>query len=78
MSLDRLSEDARETTRLNLTSSGGGCTAAFEWRAPGDLLLIDNARMLHRATTRHMPVGCRRKMLRVSIAGSVPLAAHGT
>jgi len=60
-----------------LSESGGGC-AAFQWRAAGDLLIVDNARMLHRATTLEMPRGSQRKMLRVSIAGGRPLAVLGS
>lgn len=56
----------------HLVSPSGGGRTIFEWRAPGDLLLIDNARMLHRAKTHAMPSGCRRRMLRISIAGSPP------
>ncbi len=58
------------------SEAGGGC-APFRWAAPGDLLLIDNARMLHRATTRHMAVGERRKMLRISIVGGHPEPPSG-
>lgn len=47
--------------------------ARFEWQQSGDLLVIDNARMLHRATTAAMPEGSRRKMLRVSIRGERPV-----
>ena len=47
--------------------------APWEWQAPGDLLVIDNARMLHRGTTREMARGLQRRMLRVSIAGEEPV-----
>ena len=47
--------------------------SAFEWRAPGDLLIVDNSRMLHRAGTRDMPPGSVRRMLRISIAGGPPM-----
>lgn len=46
--------------------------AAFRWQGAGDLLLWDNARVLHRATTSAMPPGSSRRMLRVSIAGEPP------
>ncbi len=52
----------------------GDACVAFEWRQPGDLLIWDNARMLHRATTlESLAVGASRKMLRVSVGGSAPI-----
>lgn len=51
----------------------GGCVP-FEWEY-GSLLLIDNARMLHRATTIHLPKGTSRSMLRVSLEGKEPIGA---
>jgi hypothetical protein len=47
---------------------------AFEWRHAGDLLIWDNARMLHRATTKRMEAGQSRRMLRVCVEGEVPEA----
>ena len=44
----------------------------------GDLLVIDNARMLHRGTTREMARGLQRRMLRVSIAGEAPVGWRRT
>lgn len=43
--------------------------ASFVWKRPGDVLVIDNTSMLHRATTIHLEEGKERRMLRVSIGG---------
>ena len=50
--------------------------AAWRWRSGGDLLVIDNATMLHRATTAAMAAGAERRMLRVSVRGEAPVAAR--
>ena len=44
----------------------------FQWNNPGDMLIWDNMRMLHRATTLDMPDTMERRMLRASIQGDVP------
>jgi taurine dioxygenase len=41
----------------------------FQWQSPGDMLVWDNARMLHRATTLEMPSTMQRRMLRASLKG---------
>jgi taurine dioxygenase len=53
-------------------AEGRFCTS-FEWLREGDLLVWDNSRTIHRATTLEgLPVGQSRRMLRASVAGDVP------
>ena len=54
-------------------SGEGAFGACFEWRQPGDLLIWDNARMLHRATTLEgLARGSKRRMLRCNVKGVAP------
>ena len=58
------------------TGGGGDASsfcAPFVWQAPGDLLVIDNARSMHRASTLELPHGKTRKLLRVSVCGDSPM-----
>jgi len=46
---------------------------SFEWKQPGDLLIWDNSRTMHRATTLEaLSVGQVRRMLRASVACDAP------
>jgi taurine dioxygenase len=51
----------------------------FQWQSPGDMLVWDNTRMLHRATTLEMPSTMQRRMLRASLKGPpvIPFKADG-
>jgi alpha-ketoglutarate-dependent taurine dioxygenase len=51
---------------------GGEFVAEYEWRFAGDLLIWDNARMLHKAMTSVIEQGNQRKMLRCSVQGEKP------
>ena len=70
--------EPREVAEENLRDDiGSSFCATWRWRAAGDLLVIDNATMLHRATTAAMAAGAERRMLRVSVRGGAPVGAEG-
>ena len=57
----------------------GRYSGHFEWQRPGDLLIWDNARMLHRATTLEgMAADSTRRMLRCSVEGTAPTPMFST
>jgi len=50
--------------------------ASFWWMRPGDVLVMDNASMMHQATTIQLEEGRSRRMLRLSVNGQRPQAYH--